>query len=80
MRAAIAMDLEEARLQLSEAFLGFWDQAQLIERLRREGKPTKRAEEPLALMQRTIEQLRHQVERLTDKAENAAADGNHTPK
>ena len=68
MLAPHAIDLDEARLQLSEAFLRLWDQAELIDRLFREGKPTKAAEELLAVMQRTIEQLRKQIEALTELA------------
>ena len=78
MCSALALDLEEARLQLSEAFLGLWDQAELVERLLKEGKPTGAAEELLGLMQRAIEQLRQQVELLADKAKNAGTDGSYT--
>jgi hypothetical protein len=66
MPAAYAIDLDEARLQLGEAFLRFWDQAELIDRLSREGKPTEAAEKLLTVMQRTIEQLRTEFEKSDD--------------
>jgi hypothetical protein len=68
MSAVSSIDLEEARLQLSEAFLRWWDQAELIDRLRIENKPTTAAEQLLAVMQRTIGHLRRQVGLLTKLA------------
>jgi Mg2+ and Co2+ transporter CorA len=64
--AAFVRNLEEARLQLSEALLILWDQAELIDRLSKDGKPTKTAEDLMAMIQRTIKQLRQQIELLTE--------------
>jgi Mg2+ and Co2+ transporter CorA len=63
---AFVRNLEEARLQLSEALLILWDHAELIDRLLKDGKPAKTAEDLMAMIQRTIKQLRQQIELLTE--------------
>jgi hypothetical protein len=65
MAASLRSELEEARVQLSEGFLRVWEQADLIDKLLREGKPTEAAKDLLASMQKTLNELRRHVEVLT---------------
>jgi hypothetical protein len=59
---AYRTELEEARLQLSEGLLRLWEQTDLVDELFRNGRPTESAQELLASMQKTIDELRLQVD------------------
>jgi hypothetical protein len=60
--AAQRTDLEEARLQLSEGLLRLWEQADLIDKLFREGKSTEAARDLLVSMQQTLDKLRLHID------------------
>jgi hypothetical protein len=62
MSAALRTDLEEARLQLSEGILRLWEQADLIDKLFREGKSTETARDLLVSMQQTLDKLRLHID------------------
>ena len=67
---ATVQDWEEVRIQLSETFLKFWDQADLVEILLRERKSSSAAvNDLLNSMQSTLDELR----RCVDAASEAAA-------
>ena len=57
--------LEEAKLQFNEALLIFWEQADLVDTLSRDGKPTQTARDALASMQQTLDRLRVHIRSLT---------------
>ena len=61
-------DLEEARLQLSEGLLRLWEQADLIDRLFAQGRPTESARDLLHAMQKTVDELRRQIDFLIETA------------
>jgi hypothetical protein len=66
--AALRTDLEEARLQLSEGLLRLWEQADLIDKLFREGKSTDTARDLLVSMQQTLDKLRLHIDFLVATA------------
>ena len=68
MSAALRTDLEEARLQLSEGLLRLWEQADLIDKLFREGKSTDTARDLLVSMQQTLDKLRLHIDFLVATA------------
>jgi hypothetical protein len=55
-------ELEEARLQLNEGLLRLWEQTDLVDDLFQKGRSTESAKDLLASMQKTIDELRLQVE------------------
>jgi len=61
-------DLEEARLQLSEGLLRLWEQADLIDKLFREGKSTDTARDLLVSMQQTLDKMRLHIDFLVATA------------
>jgi hypothetical protein len=66
--AALRTDLVEARLQLSEGLLRLWEQAELIDKLFREGKSTDTARDLLVSMQQTLDKLRLHIDFLVATA------------
>lgn len=68
MSAALRTDLEEARLQLSEGLLRLWEQADLIDKLFREGKSTDTARDLLVSMQQTLDKMRLHIDFLVATA------------
>jgi hypothetical protein len=66
--AALRTDLEEARLQLSEGLLRLWEQADLIDKLFREGKSTDTARDLLVSMQQTLDKMRLHIDFLVATA------------
>lgn len=68
MSAALRTDLEEARLQLSEGLLRLWEQADLIDKLFREGKSTDTARDLLVSMQQTLDKMRSHIDFLVATA------------
>ena len=65
MNMSYRTDLEETHLQLREGLLRLWEQAALIEKLAKEGKPTESAKDVLVMMQKTLEELRTHIDFLT---------------
>jgi hypothetical protein len=62
---AYRTELDEAHLQLREGLLRLWEQAALIEKLVKEGKPTEAAKDTLLAMQKTLDEMRTHIEFLT---------------
>jgi hypothetical protein len=61
-------NLEDARVQFSERLLRLWEQADLIDTLLRENKPTEAAKDLLLAMQKTLDELRLHIEFLVEAA------------
>ena len=70
--SAYRSDLEESRLQLSEGLLRLWEQADLIDKLFVQGKPTEGAKDLLRTMQRTVDEMRRHIEILAAAVEGSA--------
>jgi hypothetical protein len=68
MATTFNTDLEEARLQLSEGLLRLWEQADLIDRLFREGRPIEAAKDLFAAMQKTLDEMRLHIQFLSETA------------
>jgi hypothetical protein len=66
MAPTLRTDLEDARVQFSEGLLKLWEQADLIDKLFREDKPTEMAKELLVAMQKTLDELRKHIDTLVE--------------
>ena len=68
MASILRTELEEARVQFSEGLLRLWEQADLIDKLFREDKPTEAAKDLLVAMQKTLDELRLRIDFLVETA------------
>ena len=68
MASILRTELEDARVQFSEGLLRLWEQADLIDKLFREDKPTEAAKDVLVAMQKTLDELRLRVDFLVETA------------
>ena len=68
MAPTLRTDLEHARVQLSEGLLRLWEQADLIDKLFRENKPTGAAKDVLVAMQKTLDEMRLHIAFLVETA------------